>query len=711
MALTGAGESSGTISGASLWAIFLWCILGISFAVVLWKQAAARRWQSGWTRILHRATAQIAEGKQRPQIVLGSDTEFNKLAIALNRIGEITGASGGRIAELERVQQRLSTVQSTLGTAAKEISLVTSRKDLPNVIVQTLNENFRGKRVQLWLLHSFTRNGADPSPRPAPPPHPRENMTPEMVLERVGLYEAACIRGFDDSESKKKNGMIAKRGAMEAAMTQRTIACESIAASPLFAPSGAVVAEWGLKSYLALPLVFQDRTIGVVELFSDSPYDEFERGALEIFASLVCLSLTSSWSIQESTQNREALEFKNIELERANRKLERTNQRLTQADKLKGEFLANTSHELRTPLNSILGFARLLMSGACKTEEEREKYAKAIYESGERLLTLINDVLDLAKIEAGKLSVKLGPVELLTQLDAIRTLMEIQAGQQNNRLTFEVPEVPLPSLRADAARLHQVLVNLIGNAIKFTKDGMITVRVKPNNVPGFMRIEIQDSGIGISPEVQRQLFQSFVQGDGSSTRKFGGTGLGLVISKKIVELLGGAIELRSLGEGHGTTVSIDLPLWSEELESEPAEVGGSENAEKNRTAVVIEDYLEYQKYLKELLEDRGFVVKTARTAAKGLELIQKNPPSVVILDVHLPCDSDEDSVQSGYDVIRALGQRTDMTSVPIFVVTGMRQEATDALLSQTILLPVELYSKPLDEKLFLNSLDRLAPAA
>ena len=232
-----------------------------------------------------------------------------------------------------------------------------------------------------------------------------------------------------------------------------------------------------------------------------------------------------------------------------------------------------------------------------------------------------------------------------------------------------------------------------------------------------MLIEILDDGAGIAPEDLGKLFRSFVQADGSARRQFSGTGLGLSISKRMIEALGGAIEISSPGLGKGTTVSMRVPLWSDEMEEasekpdgEPDEEPAADRAELGRdgkrVAVVIEDYLEFQLYLKELLEEHGWDVKSARTAAAGMELIQRHRPSAILLDIHLPCEEEDQSLQSGYDIIHALGQDDAMSSTPIFVITGMHKEASDQLMAQTVLMPVEVYSKPLDEEMFLESLER-----
>jgi signal transduction histidine kinase/CheY-like chemotaxis protein len=501
---------------------------------------------------------------------------------------------------------------------------------------------------------------------------------------------------------------------LETATSHRAEVCTNFESSAMFQRAGLTLSEAGLVSYLSLPLKAHGQLAGVVEIYADRIVEETEARLLEIVVGQCAALIALSYNLIETRRSQENLELKNLELAMANRKLERSNNSLSQADRVKGEFLANTSHELRTPLNSILGFAQLITGGSCESDEEVRQYANAIRESGERLLKMINEVLDLAKIEAGKMNVQLGPVDVRTLFDAVKSLMGVQAGQQGNKIRAAIPDVPLPLLRADHTKLYQVLVNLVGNANKFTREGEIVLSVVPESAPGFMRIEIADTGEGIEPEQLPQLFQSFVQGDGSTTRKFGGTGLGLTISKKLIELIGGAIDLSSEGRGKGATVTLEVPLWSDELELQGATAvelaAENEPDPEARTIVIIEDYLEFQRYLAELVEAQGWRVLSARTAARGLDLIRRHKPSAIVLDMHLPSDDEDASIQTGYDILSTLAKDVEMESTPTLVVTAMHREACDALLGQTLLLPVELYSKPLDEEAFLKSLERLTAA-
>jgi len=261
--------------------------------------------------------------------------------------------------------------------------------------------------------------------------------------------------------------------------------------------------------------------------------------------------------------SQELLRRKNEELNTSLEKVEGMNERLAQADRLKGEFLANTSHELRTPLNSIIGFLQLIAEGLCESREEEQAYIHNAKDSATHLLALINDVLDIAKIEAGKMTLLVDDINMETLFHDIYSMAHIQAQQKGLSLAFEIRDKESACVRADFHKARQVLINLVGNSIKFTDRGGILVWAEPDTERGdMMRISVRDSGIGIAPDKQRAIFEKFIQVDGTSTRRHQGTGLGLTISRNLVEMMGGQIRVHSAGVDQGTTMSFTLPLGS-----------------------------------------------------------------------------------------------------------------------------------------------------
>ena len=253
------------------------------------------------------------------------------------------------------------------------------------------------------------------------------------------------------------------------------------------------------------------------------------------------------------------------------KELELASERAEEASRLKSEFLANTSHELRTPLNGMIGFLKLVLEGMADDPEEQREFIQEAHRSALHLLNLINDILDIAKIEAGKMELELGPVRLDDLMSAVENFTQNQAQQKKLSLNIELPAInDEVVLYGNYQRLLQVMLNLVGNAIKFTNEGGVTISAeilkkkvtfKDQELPGMVKVRVADTGIGVSLDKQDKLFQSFSQVDGSRTRQYGGTGLGLAISQRLVETMGGVVNFYSLGEGLGSTVTFTVPLY------------------------------------------------------------------------------------------------------------------------------------------------------
>lgn len=270
----------------------------------------------------------------------------------------------------------------------------------------------------------------------------------------------------------------------------------------------------------------------------------------KLIGGVVTLSGESSHSISLSSMEKDRVKFE---------EMERLNRHLLEVNQLKDEFLANTSHELRTPLNSIIGFLTLITEGYYEGNDELRLFTRNALDSSYHLLNVINDLLDISRIESGKMQLQIEKVYVQELIAEAYTLFKVQADQKGLTLEAVTGESPVFAA-ADIRKLKQILINLTGNAVKFTSNGGIRILIERSG--GFVNFAISDTGIGIPEGQQSKLFQKFIQVDGSATRRYGGSGLGLVISKHLVEMMGGEIKIESKGTGLGTTVSFTIPEWT-----------------------------------------------------------------------------------------------------------------------------------------------------
>ncbi len=312
------------------------------------------------------------------------------------------------------------------------------------------------------------------------------------------------------------------------------------------------------------------------------------------------------------------------------------------ANYAKSRFLANMSHELRTPLNAIIGYSEMLQEDLEDTEFNASATdAQKIHIAGVHLLGLINDVLDISKIEAGKMEVHLEQMELSSLIHELLPTAEPLMLKKNNKLHTALAD-NVGEICTDITKLRQMLLNLISNAAKFTKNGDITLNIQRLSQAQieWLRFDVSDTGIGMTAEQQSKVFDAFIQADVSTTRKYGGTGLGLAISKKFADMLGGSLSVSSTF-GQGSCFSLILPVDSSTQVKHPTIVNEDEELEKHNTIVVVFSKDEQvTPALESFLATRNYAVAQAEPSIKGLELAEKLHPDIIILDYHL-----DDAVQ------------------------------------------------------------------
>jgi signal transduction histidine kinase/ActR/RegA family two-component response regulator len=302
------------------------------------------------------------------------------------------------------------------------------------------------------------------------------------------------------------------------------------------------------------------------------------------------------------------------------------------ASRAKGEFLAMMSHEIRTPLNGIIGFSDLLLQQPLQAEAK--EYAAGIRSSSETLLALVNDILDFSKIEAGKLEIERRAVNVRAQLEAVRLIFAAAAAGKGVRLDLRVPDDVPSEVLADATRIRQILLNLIGNALKFTQEGFVRVEAAYDGSRNKLHLDVTDSGIGMTQEEQARLFRPFTQADSSTSRRFGGTGLGLAICRRLAELMGGAITVAST-PGVGTAFRVELvaPACAPETAG-PTPVSASL---EGRRVLAAEDNPVNQRILELHLKKSGALATVVSDGHAALEALQAGPGyDAVLMDVRMP---------------------------------------------------------------------------
>ncbi|MBN2007285.1 MAG: response regulator [Anaerolineae bacterium] len=409
------------------------------------------------------------------------------------------------------------------------------------------------------------------------------------------------------------------------------------------------------------------------------------------------------------------LDQQNRELKDAQRELEKQAADLLLANKYKSEFLANMSHELRTPLNSLLILARVLAENTPgNLNDDQVESARIIYNSGSDLLRLINDILDLSKVEAGKMTFHFEPVLLADLVHSLKTQFTSISAEKNLRFTTTLAE-DLPSkIVSDYHRLSQILRNLLSNAFKFTDVGSVALTIvpvlsgeAPDAIPNAgVAFKVTDSGIGMTPEQQQRIFTAFQQADGSTSRKYGGTGLGLAISRELAVHLGGAITFDSAA-GKGSTFTLYLPL--EPVVMHPTQVtdggheaGGGVQASRfsadmlpatspvahafrsplsfaddreslvagDKVLLIVEDDAQFAKVLYDYAHTQNLQCLVARDGETGLRLAMERRPSAVILDLNLPG-------MNGWSVLEALKENPDTRHIPVHILSAT-EETLDA---------------------------------
>jgi len=445
----------------------------------------------------------------------------------------------------------------------------------------------------------------------------------------------------------------------------------------------------GNRAMVVLPVLDSDVAVGVMMITSLQPnaFSSQDFTVLKIMSGIISAGFTNASAFEANERLLAALRASRDAAEEANR--------------AKSAFLATMSHELRTPLNSVIGFANLLLRNRAGNFGPQDlQFLDRIKDNGTHLLNLINDILDVSKIEAGRMEVRPVPTDLAPLIRETIAQLEGQHRDRQVALRADFPEILLP-VEVDPNRFKQVLINLIGNALKFTEQGSVTLRVKadPHGLP--LGVDVIDTGVGIPPERLEAIFEAFTQADATTERRFGGTGLGLTISRQLLRLMGADLTVSSV-VGEGSTFSITFP----------ASAARSAVVEERRVVtpvplpgigplpliLIIDDEPDARTLLRTYLEEDGYRTAEASSGLMGLEAARELRPKLITLDLRMPG-------MSGVEFLRLLRADPAIADIPVLVVSIEAAEQRGSLIGA-----VDVMVKPVERDGLLRVVQRVLPS-
>lgn len=601
---------------------------------------------------------------------------------------EVTIKSKDEIGELARAFNQMASnlaKRSALDNVALNMLANLKLSDVLNIVVETLRTTFDAAFARVWLID----NG---------------DLCPDCVRADICTNKDKCLhlKVTVGTYARDEDYMRIPIGTMRVGRIAE--AKKPSLVNDLAKDNYIHNPEWmkreGIVAFAGYPIMLGDELLGVIALFSKRPISDEEFKMLGSFADRTAMAIQNAKLHLEIMELNQNLEKKVSE---RTRELEIANIKLKKADRMKSEFLANMSHELRTPLNAIIGFAEVLRDGLCGELNENQKSAVIdIYESGKHLLQMINDILDLSKVEAGKMELQLEEFSLREAIDEIQSIIRDMANKKGLGLQVFVSD-KVSNIYADQVKFKQIMYNLLSNAIKFTMQGSITISADCDDEKYI--ISVQDTGIGIEPKNFEVIFDEFKQLDSSQSRQYEGTGLGLALTKRLVELHGGKIWVESEGLGHGSKFSFTIPKIKQGqkavLEShthEPIQISTGK-PHKGKKILIVEDNEHAAQLLRIYLTEAGYETEVAIDGEEAVKKAKQILPFAITLDIMLP-------KKDGWQVMQELKDFPDTGHIPIIIVSIVDDESLGFSLGA-----VGYLVKPLDKDQLIGILDKIELAS
>jgi signal transduction histidine kinase/DNA-binding response OmpR family regulator len=641
-------------------AISFFIITALSLAGALLLTANRVRRLTRPIRRMADAADQIATGRRDIGVDVGTKDEVGRLAQSFNDMAAALKWN-------EEALQRKITETTALYEIGQEISAQVNLEPTLDLIVKRARSLLKSDTSMLAL---------------------REDQRDEFVIRAQTGEGSATVTGTRFRSGEGIGGQVVASG--EPLLVGDYIG--EYADSPFLQ----IIKQTSMKSFVAVPLKSEDEVIGVLYVMSAIPhkFQDEDMQLLSALATQATISINNAKLYQQVRQHAEQLETRITE---RTQQLRQLNQQLEQASEHKSQFLANMSHELRTPLNAIIGYSEILQEEVIDLGQEAlVPDLKKVEGAGRHLLGLINDILDLSKVEAGKMDVYLEDVEIVPLLEEVRALIVPLAEKNGNTLEIR-PAENLGSIRTDRTKLKQSLLNILSNGSKFTENGRLTlVAERFETDRPMVRFAISDTGIGMTDEQLGRLFQAFSQAEASTTKKYGGTGLGLAISRQFCQLLGGDISVVSR-PGEGSTFTITLPARSDApAQIKPADAPHiAADANNAATVLIVDDDPAARELLTASLKGAGYRLVHAAGGTEALNLARTIRPDAITLDVMMP-------KPDGWEVLSALKADAELCDIPVVMVSIAPDRGIGLALGA-----VDVLTKPVDRAQLTALIHRL----